>query len=391
MWNTTLRLLFLTAILSPYAWACQVPVFRYALERWESDTYQLFLTSPGALDKPQTEWVKEFQQKLKHTNLKLNIIDTSRLSEAQLWQLPEIDTSAKEARLQLFRPNNEQQSSGQTKPILNTAFNEVNLNHLIDSPARRHIVDRLLEGSSCVWLIIHNNQEAKAKEIQSELNTHLRTIEKQISIPEGIIGTAERHKINEDTDLEDVLRSQIPLKIAFSSHIINTQTPEEAAFVAQLIHSSGSHATLQSEPLVIPVFGRGRKLPAMPSSMLSLETLLRGCQYLCGACSCQVKEQNPGADLIINENWSSHLTSGLAVIDKELPPLAGVGDLTKSHGNTSSPAPKQDAELGNEDQPNVIHAVEEPANQRFPIWITLASLFAIITLCSILAVKRKAS
>ncbi|MFC4990811.1 hypothetical protein [Rubritalea tangerina] len=71
--------------------------------------------------------------------------------------------------------------------------------------------------------------------------------------------------------------------------------------------------------MLVPIFGRGRFLAPLPADKVSYDTLLNGCQYLCGACSCQVKEQNPGADLLIQEDWAKYLTAGLAVVDKELP------------------------------------------------------------------------
>jgi len=320
-------------LLSTLATACQVPVFRYALERWESDNYQLFVVTPKALDSQQTQWLVEFQKQSQHANITLNILDTSKLTDAQLWKLPPINTSVQSAQLVLFPPRSQPNKS----PVTTLPFTPKNLTSIIDSPTRQQVIKNIIEGSSCVWLVIHQGEPEKAKQLQQQLDTHLRKVEKNIQIPDGIIGTEERHKITDSTDLEDVLRSSIPLKIAFSSILIDRNDPAEKTFIDTLLTHSPESITKNGESLIIPIFGRGRILPPMPASRLSYQAIFNGCQYLCGACSCQVKEQNPGFDLLINENWPSHLTSGLAVIDKTLPPLDGVGDIIPEKKSPATP------------------------------------------------------
>lgn len=358
------------------ALACQVPVFRYALERWESDKYQLFLVTPETLDHAQTELVTEFNHKLAHTNLDLKVLNVGKLSENQLWQLPAIDTSVKEPQLALYYP----ETSPHKKPIITLPLSSANLELLIESPARRATVNHLLNGSSCVWLVVHHGDPTTAEKTRSQLDGYLRKIEKSITIPEGIIGTNERHKITEDTDLEDVLRSEIPLKIAFTSQLVDRSNPEEAAFIATLIEASPPEVKNSRETLIIPVFGRGRQLPPMPASKLDYAPILNGCQYLCGACSCQVKEQNPGSDLLIHENWPSHLTTGLAVVDKALPPLEGVGELTQDP--IESPA-----------SPDISKNEPSPTHEKPSLFSTIpmviGTLVIVLGVITVLTLKRK--
>ncbi len=355
------------------ATACQVPVFRYALERWESDDYQLFLVTPKPLTPTQTQQVTEFQKKLNHTNLKLDILDTSRLTDAQLWKLPDIDTSATTAQLALYYPK----SSKNKSPILTVPFTPENLATIIESPARRDIVKHIINGSSCVWILIHQGKADDAQKIQSQLNTHLRQAEKAITIPDGIIGTAERHKITGNTDLEDVLRSAIPLKISFTSLLIDRSDPAESPFIATLLANSPPAIRQGKETLIIPVFGRGRQLPPMPASRLGYQPILNGCKYLCGACSCQVKEQNPGFDLLIRENWPSHLITGLAVVDKQLPPLGGVGDITQTQ--QKSPIPEKSTPPPNQPKTSITRTIP----------IIIGTSIALLILLTIITLKRK--
>ncbi|MGB0776225.1 MAG: hypothetical protein ACPGUY_10295, partial [Akkermansiaceae bacterium] len=147
-----------------------------------------------------------------------------------------------------------------------------------------------------------------------------------------------------EIDLEDVLRSRIPLKISFEVMTLDTSDPREAAFAAML--RQGTPKEMLDETLVVPLFGRGRMLQPLPASRMNNELILAGCRYLCGACSCQVKDQNPGRDIVIQEDWSKHLQDGLVVIEKALPPLEGVGEITDlTHSAKGDPLVKSADEV----------------------------------------------
>jgi hypothetical protein len=51
-----------------------------------------------------------------------------------------------------------------------------------------------------------------------------------------------------------------------------------------------------------------------------------GCVFACGACSCQIKQENPGVDLLLAFDWQSKIV-GSAMKQPELPELSGIGIL----------------------------------------------------------------
>ena len=57
------------------------------------------------------------------------------------------------------------------------------------------------------------------------------------------------------------------------------------------------------QPMIFAVFGRGRALPPFVGKGITRENLLECVYFLTGACSCTVKDQNPGMDLLFAENW----------------------------------------------------------------------------------------
>ena len=57
--------------------------------------------------------------------------------------------------------------------------------------------------------------------------------------------------------------------------------------------------------MLFPVFGRARALASMKGSTIDLDLIEETSRFLCGACSCQVKAQNPGFDLLAMAQWDS--------------------------------------------------------------------------------------
>ncbi len=78
----------------------------------------------------------------------------------------------------------------------------------------------------------------------------------------------------------------------------------------------GFEASEKEEPLVAPVFGRGRAFEVIPAKQLNAGLIEVLTMFLCGACSCQVKERNPAFDLLLSTDWNRELFGE----DGETPP-----------------------------------------------------------------------
>jgi hypothetical protein len=57
------------------------------------------------------------------------------------------------------------------------------------------------------------------------------------------------------------------------------------------------------KPMMFMVFGRGRALPPCIGKGVNRDNLLDCVDFVTGACSCTVKDQNPGMDLLFATNW----------------------------------------------------------------------------------------
>lgn len=107
-------------------------------------------------------------------------------------------------------------------------------------------------------------------------------------------------------DEDTPLRSHLPLRVAFSVLPIRRDDPAESVLVRMLLGSEDG-LTDEKGPLVFPVFGRGRALLALRGSDLTAAEVERWASFLAGPCSCQVKELNPGIDLLLTADWEERL------------------------------------------------------------------------------------
>jgi hypothetical protein len=71
------------------------------------------------------------------------------------------------------------------------------------------------------------------------------------------------------------------------------------------LESDLSTPEFAAQPMIFAVFGRGRALPPFVGKGITRDNLLECVYFLTGACSCTVKDQNPGMDLLFATDWWS--------------------------------------------------------------------------------------
>jgi hypothetical protein len=117
---------------------------------------------------------------------------------------------------------------------------------------------------------------------------------------------------------------------------VSRQDAQEATLIATLMGSEEDLKGLEKEPMVFPVFGRGRALYALIGKGIRPETIEEAATFLIGKCSCQVKEQNPGIDLLFTADWKK-LAKGSPLLDRDLPNLAALAEAAAPVTVTTQP------------------------------------------------------
>ena len=324
--------------------ACNIPVFRYALENWHPDPYPVFVLHRGPLSAEQQQRVDQLQATCvdpEHpANLQVFAVDIDQWkadpaaeteeSGRQEWSPLLTDfLSATIADRDLSSPQLVALFPAMIgRPLVawQGELNEATVQSLIDSPLRQELARRLLAGQSAVWVLIESGQAAVDEEAFQRLESELQRLSSEVELPDrNLIETDEFFR----PDVE------IELRVEFSAMRVGRDDPQEAALVSMLL---GSEPDLRDfdEPIAIPIYGRGRTYFALVGKGINSEMIEENCQFLCGACSCQIKQENPGVDLLMAVDWDGQVV-GTAMPDLVLPELTGVGALEVAEAVTPTP------------------------------------------------------
>lgn len=302
--------------------ACNIPVFRYALERWQPDACEMIVFYDSELSPAQRQVIKPFESASADndgdSNLKVVFVPVGALSDATgPSELGADSLNELRAVHQSLKPTVSPYVVLRSKIGGRRAANhwhgkleEVGALNLLRSPARNELSRRLMAGHSVVWLMLKCKDDARNKEVREMMNANLESLTGKIVMPEGVgLPGSELH-------------SEVPLLIRFSLLEIDA-TDKKEKYLIDLFSGFCPEAVEQGEPLLVPVFGRGRALEVIPSGDLDSRLTEGLTQFLSGACSCQVKNQNPGFDLLITADWDTELFGEDGV---RPPPAKTVGD-----------------------------------------------------------------
>jgi hypothetical protein len=215
---------------------------------------------------------------------------------------------------------------------------------LADSPVRRTIRDKLLAGDSAAWVFVDGpdaQQDAAAYQL---LRDRLKSLQASIVVP--VPDPYANAGQNVLTDL--------PLKLAFPILRVSRNDPAEKMFLL-LLFGASPELVDSKEPVVVPVIGRGRALATLRGKEINAEGIDEVAMFLGGACSCQVKELNPGYDIIMTADWDKELGRHIAK-----PPLRATASPASAF-----PAPPVSA-MKPPDPPLVASASLPPVRQSGP-------------------------
>jgi hypothetical protein len=319
--------------------ACNVPVFRYALERWRPDAYEAILFHKGPLTPELEKLVAELRKAgddaKEPANLEVLTVDLAGEVPENARKLWEAQANGATPWLVIRYPA----SVGIDASVWSGPPSAEIVKTLLRSPARREIARRLMKGDSVVWVIIDTGDKKHDDATAELVQTELKKLEKSLKLP------------NPDAPDEDgkvvKLLAELPLKMSFSVLRVSRDDPKEELFVAMLLNADTDGPKLKGLPvtmpvfgrgrpeegwltlaaarrsLMFPIFGRGRALDAFAGSGINAENIESVASFLAGPCSCTVKRLSPGADVLMAANWESVVEGG-ASAPAESPNKPGV-------------------------------------------------------------------
>jgi hypothetical protein len=266
------------------AMACSIPVFRYALERWPADLFVAAVRSAAAPTAEDIAAIGWLEDQARANGGPSNIVVVR--GEPATGSPPAVEIRSPGGR-------------GEGAVIWRGDCVEARAT-LAAGPWREALVRRLAGGDAVIWLVLAGDDPTAAKQAADLLARELPRLAEETPLPRGIGLPGSE------------LRLSVPLEIRFSVLTIPAADPGEPLLRATVLagRSAGLPEQEQARPqesLVVPVFGRGRAAAVLPAANLEADQVAELTAFLCGACSCQVKQFNPGFDLLLPVDWETVL------------------------------------------------------------------------------------
>jgi hypothetical protein len=305
-----LILLVLAALLAcaTIAVACSTPVFRVALldPRWRPERYELYVVHQGPLADRDQAALQELNDYLDENegrvNVSLEVVDLAKNPAHEIRALVPVRGPvqmpylvARYPAVTGIKPNL------WAGPLWGAPFRA-----LLDSPLRREIGKRLLAGDTAVWVLIESGDRDQDEAARQLLTQQIRKLETTLELPE--LKPGDDDKLTRD--------GAPPLRIAFSVVRLARTDPAEGWLLETFL---GMEEDLRGrkEPIVFPIFGRGVALYALVGKGINADTIATAAGFLVGECTCEVRRQNPGVDLLMTADWE---TGAAPPILAHLPP-----------------------------------------------------------------------
>jgi hypothetical protein len=314
----------LGSALAGSCWACNVPVFRYALERWHPEEYELVVFHRGPLPGDAAAIVKALDpyEQAAPANYILRQVDLAAAPDEPSRALWNRQADARLPWVVLCAPA----SLAEDTAIWAGPLDVESPKALLESPARAATVRHLQQGETAVWILLESGQAEADAAASTLLARELKQAEQTLKLPEPAPD-------------DPPISTSLPLTIRFSVLRVSRADPAEAMLVRLLGHGAGG-AWTNTGPVAYPVFGRGRVLAALSGAQLTAAIIRDACAFLCGICSCEVKELNPGKDLLLAAQWDEGLDSaGTAAAKPALPvPVIAAGAALEAARAAAAPA-----------------------------------------------------
>ncbi|MFB0552579.1 MAG: hypothetical protein ACETWQ_04605 [Phycisphaerae bacterium] len=348
--NTIIMLMVLFVLVPSSAFACSVPVFRYAMERWPADYYEAVLIHRGQLTEDQKQLLDELRQEDSETEDLLNLhilevpisIGITATTDEKLKSLLLTSEDLPETLpvLVLWYPWHK----GRTPPIWQGQLTSSTVKALLESPVRQKLAERLIEGQTTVWIFVESGNADKDKAALRLLEQELETAARELK--------EEAESIPEEFAVPEIT-------YAFSILPVSRSDPNERMLLTLLLNSEPDLDEYSGEPVIFPVFGRGRVLFALVGEGITTDNIRETIAFLVGPCGCEIKMLNPGVDILLAANWDAaamRFYQEFYETYNEVPELTGVMPEAPDEENLKT----EDKEIGNSLEDNVTASMDGP-------------------------------
>ncbi len=249
-------------------YSCTTPVYEYVRDKHYPFTYELvYYHDKTKLDEAIIQKHKKLRDSFTNVNIYLREVNVLKIKgKKDKYQKDRyLYKNMKKRKLPYYALFNE-------KYYYNILEDINDLDHFIRSPLREKIIEKLDKPIMCVVLLLESGDKEKDKKA-------LKVIKEFIS----------------DSQLED----------SVSLFQLSRDIKKEKFFIKMLLKVEEDLAQL-NEPMAFPIFGRFRILEPLAGDEIIFENLSYLIQFLNADCSCVIKYNLPGVDMLHINDWSEY-------------------------------------------------------------------------------------
>ncbi|MDP2982202.1 MAG: hypothetical protein Q8O92_02585 [Candidatus Latescibacter sp.] len=307
--------------------ACDVPVFRYALERWLPDTYIVYVLFNAPLNKEESAAMELLRSSAGGSGARPNLnvveVDVSKGMPDDLRPLRDGFQDQSLPCMALRFP----EAVGYNRALWRGPLTTENARKLLESPIRRKIAGRIISGDAAVWVLLESGNRKLDDAAADSLNATFAALKKHFLLSSRDIA----QKVSAVSQDGSNRSSTAGWKISFPLVRLPRGNADESLLETLLIHSEPDLVEYSTFPMAFPVFGRGRVLYALVGQGITGANISKSCFFMTEGCSCEVKALNPGVDLLMTADWERGIGESW-INASETPPLAGLPVIPASGG-----------------------------------------------------------
>jgi len=292
---------WMIALASP-ARCCDTPVYRYAMYRWQPAPYEVYFFHnhpPSPPDRLVAERLSKAARSDDAANVVHIPVDLSR--DPELLGVPQDVRQAWDEREDkslpfylVATPHGRHLHAGSLDPAA--------LPGLLQSPVRKQLGRQLEAGKLGVLIFVPGADPTENERVANLLE------ELQQQLADGMIVLRPDAQAGPPAGPGAGVVPGVPRVDEAKPEIavvqVDRDDPAETWFLRILLATETELADEQ-RPLVFVAYGRARVLLPYIGAGITYDNLIRELQFISGACSCTVKEQNPGVDLLLQYDWEA--------------------------------------------------------------------------------------
>ena len=299
-----------------WAVACDTPVYRYAMYRWQPAPYEVYFFHREAADGED-----------KKVQAAIEAIQRDKKAPANVVYLP-VDLNEDKDLVGVPPDVKQAWLAKADRPVPSYMFvspmgaelytgrlDSEGLAALIDSPARQKFSKLLEKGNAGVFVLIDGKDSTATDAAEQVLGELILDVEKgKVNLYQGPadafgdvpdVGPGAEKDAEEKKSEDSADKKTDEPKHEVGLLRISRNDPREAWLVRMLMGVEPDLHEFVDQPMVFAIYGRGRALPPYIGKGISRDNMLECLYFVTGACSCTVKEQNPGIDLLVRYDWET--------------------------------------------------------------------------------------